>query len=428
MLTAGIVFAILFSIIVFGLPIVIALGGIGAVWIIVSGNNPMAIVSSYYSGINSFVQLAVPFFILAGDIMSRSKITDKLIDFSRIFVGRIRSGLAYTNILASMFFAGLTGAGISDVATISPVFVPAMEKEGYTRAWAAMITAVSSIIGPTIPPSIIAVIYGATTNTSIGGLLLACIIPGCLIGFSQMAAVRLVRKKYNLPDDRQFIPKKEIPGVLKGATLALIMPLIILGGIMSGLFTPTEAAVIAVVYAFIVGLFIYRTISYTDIIESLKITVKSSATMYMLMASGAILTWIMARTGVPGKVASTLISISDTPAFIFLISMLIVFFLGLFMDNAVALILVAPILVPIARQVGIPDFQFGASMIVALNIGLITPPFGMCLFASAAVNNVKVEEILKVSGPFLIASVVGLLLTILIPEVSLFLPRLGGFM
>ena len=364
MLTAGIVFAILFSVIIFGLPVVIALGGIGAVWIIISGNNPMAIVSSYYSGINSFVQLAVPFFILAGDVMSRAKITDKLIDFARIFVGRIRSGLAYTNILASMFFAGLTGAGVSDVATLSPVFVPAMEKEGYTRAWAAMITAVSSIIGPTIPPSIIAVIYGATTNTSIGGMLLACALPGILIGLLQMLTVRLVRKRYNLPDDRQFIEKKQIPGILKGAILALIMPLIILGGIMSGLFTPTEAAVVAAVYALVVGLYIYRTISYSDVFESLKVTVKSSATMYMLMASGAILTWIMARTGVPNKVADTLIGINDTSVFIFIVSMLIVFFLGLFMDNAVALILVAPILVPIARQVGIPDFQFGACMII----------------------------------------------------------------
>lgn len=428
MLVAGIAFIVLFAAIIFGYPVIIALGGVGALYIIISGNNPLAIVSSYYNGINSFVQLAVPFFILAGDVMSRAKITEKLIKLAQLFVGRIRSGLAYTNILASMFFAGLTGAGVSDVAALSPIFVPSMVKEGYTKPWAAMITAASSIIGPTIPPSIIAVLYGAVTNTSIGGVLLACFIPGALVGIFQMIAVRVVRTRHKLPDDRQFVERKEIPSVVKNSILALMMPLIIIGGIMSGQFTPTEAASIAAVYAIVVGLLIYRTVSYKDIIKSLQETVKNSATMYLLMSSGAILTWMMARTGVPTKLAAAVIGFNDSPAFIFLVSMVIVFFLGLFMDNAVALMLVAPVITPMARLVGIPDFQFAAAMIVALNIGLITPPFGMCLFAASAVNDVKYEDMLKVVGPFLLASIIALIVIILIPELSLFLPRLGGFM
>ena len=427
MLTTAIVFTVLFATLLGGVPVIVCLGMVGSAWIIVSGNNPMAIISAYYEGINSFVQLAVPFFVLAGDLMSRAQITEKLINFAKLFVGRIRGGLAYTTVLTSMFFAGLTGAGVSDVSALGPIFIPALEKEKYSRTWVATLVACSAIIGPTIPPSIIAVLYGAVTRTSIGGMLLACCIPGIMLGIAFMLVIFLMRKRHNLPDDRQYINKKEYPTIFKDSLLALMMPLIILGGILTGAFTATEAAAVAAFYALFVGVVVLRVLTRNDLVESMSATVKVSANMYLLMASGAILTWMMARTGVPGQIAHYLLSISPEPMFIFVVSLMGIMFLGMFMDNAVAMILVAPIMTPIARQVGIPDLQFGASMVVALNIGLITPPFGMCLFAAATVGNVKFERMLPYVWPFLIASLIVLVLTVIFPELTLWLPRMGGF-
>ena len=427
MLTTAIVFIFLFAALMGGVPVIICLGLVGSAWILVSGNNPMAIISAYYEGINSFVQLAVPFFVLAGDLMSRSRITEKLIGFAKLFVGRVRGGLAYTTVLTSMFFAGLTGAGVSDVSALGPIFIPALEKEKYSRVWVTTLVACSAIIGPTIPPSIIAVLYGAVTRTSIGGMLLACCIPGVMLGIAFMIVVFLMRNRHNLPDDRQYIQAKEIPAVLKDSVLALMMPLIILGGILTGVFTATEAAAVAAFYALIVGTLVLKALTRRDLTESLSATVKVSANMYLLMSSGAILTWMMARTGVPTQIASTLLGISPDPLFIFTVSLVIILFLGMFMDNAVAMILVAPIMTPIARQVGIPDLQFGASMVVALNIGLITPPFGMCLFAAATVGKVKYEKMLPYVWPFFFASMIVLVLTVIFPELTLWLPRMGGF-
>ncbi len=427
MLTTALVFFLLFATLLGGVPVIICLGLVGSAWIIVSGNNPMAIISAYYEGINSFVQLAVPFFVLAGDLMSRAQITEKLIGFAKLFVGRVRGGLAYTTVLTSMFFAGLTGAGVSDVSALGPIFIPALEKERYSRVWVTTLVACAAIIGPTIPPSIIAVLYGAVTRTSIGGMLLACCLPGILLGVSFMLVVFLMRNRHNLPDDRQPVQTREIPSILKDSVLALMMPLIILGGILTGVFTATEAAAVAAFYALFVGTVVLRKLSRRDITESLASSVKVSANMYLLMSSGAILTWMMARTGVPAQIATALLGISPDPLFIFTVSLLIIMFLGMFMDNAVAMILVAPIMTPIARQVGIPDLQFGASMVVALNIGLITPPFGMCLFAAATVGKVKYESMLPYVWPFFFASMIVLVLTVMFPELTLWLPRMGGF-
>ncbi len=427
MAIAGLIFLLLLTSIIGGVPVVVGLGLIGSIWVIASGNNPMAIISAYYEGINNFVQLAVPFFVLAGDLMSKSKITEKLVNFSKLFVGRIRGGMAHTTVFTSCLFAGLTGAGVSDVSALAPIFVPALGSQGYKRDFSAALIACAAIIGPTIPPSIIAVLYGAVTQTSIGGMLLACALPGALIGVAYMIVIMLFRDKWELPDDREYIKLKEVPAVLKDSILALLMPVIMLGGILAGVFTATEAAAVAVGYALIVGFLILRGLNGKNLMESLGNTAKVSADMYLLMASGAIITWMMARTGVPGKLTNILLGISDTKAFIFFVSVLIILFLGMFMDNAVAMILVAPILTPIARSIGIPELQFGAVMVVALNIGLITPPFGMCLFASAQVSKVKFEKEIPYVWPFLAAALLVLLLIILIPDLCLILPRIGGF-
>ena len=426
MAIAGLIFLFLLASIIGGVPVVIGLGLIGSIWILISGNNPMAIISAYYEGINSFVNLAVPFFVLAGDLMSKSKITERLVNFSKLFVGRIRGGMAHTTVFTSCLFAGLTGAGVSDVSALAPIFIPALEHEGYKRDFSAALIACAAIIGPTIPPSIIAVLYGSVTQTSIGGMLLACALPGVLIGLSYMFVIIFFRDKWKLPDDREIIEPKQVPGILKESILALLMPIIMLGGILAGIFTATEAAAVAVGYALIVGLFILKGLKGHDLVDSLGATAKTSADMYLLMSSGAILTWMMARTGVPTKLTNLLLGISDTKAFIFLVSVLIILFLGMFMDNAVAMILVAPVLAPIARSVGIPELQFGAVMVVALNIGLITPPFGMCLFASAQVSKVKFEREIPYVWPFLFASLLVLVLIILIPDLCLILPRIGG--
>mgnify|MGYP000869679641 FL=1 len=428
MIATVIVFIFLLLIMLLGVPVVVSLGITGILFVLLSNYSLQSIPSAYYEGINSFVQLAVPFFVLTGELMSRAKLTEKLIDFAKLFVGRFRGGLAYINIFASMLFAGLTGAGVSDVSALGTILIPAMEKEGYDRSYAALITAVSSIIGPTIPPSIIAVIYGAVTGTSIGGMLMAIIVPGILIGIFQMITVKLYFNKHNLPDDRQFLERKEIPVVIRKSILALFLPIIIIFGILGGIFTPTEAAAVSVFYALFLGLIIYKNLTSKDLYDSLISTVKVSANMYMLMAAGGIITWVMARTAIPTKLANLIVSYTDNSLIVFFIGIGLALFLGLFMDNGVALILIAPVLTPLVKSYGIPEFQFGAAMIVALNIGLITPPFGMCLFAASSVGNVKYESMLKYLWPFLICSLLVLILCVFVPELTLFLPRLGGFM
>jgi tripartite ATP-independent transporter DctM subunit len=296
---AILMFLLLVVLLLLGMPVAIVLGVVSVLFLIFSGQPLQMVPSKIYSEMNAFVLMAIPFFILAGEIMNKTGITDNIIKFVNNIVGRFRGGLAQANIFTSILFAGITGAAVSDVSALGSVFIPAMEKQGYKRSFSATLTAASSIIGPTIPPSIIIVMYAAVTQVSVGGLFAATIIPGLILGISQSIYVIIISRYYNFPKFEIKLSLKEFAISFKDSILALITPFIILGGILGGVFTPTEAAAIAVLYALILGVFIYRSMSLKDIYSVTHYTVRISAILLFIIGVAGILGWIISLIGLP---------------------------------------------------------------------------------------------------------------------------------
>jgi len=371
--------------------------------------------------------MAMPFFIFAGQIMNTSGITSKLVKFANVIVGHLRGGLAHANIIASIFFAGMTGAAVSDAAAIGSMLIPAMVEDGYDEDFAAAVTGGSSIIGPTIPPSNMMVIYGSVMGVSIAGLFAAGILPGILLGILMMILSGFISMKRNYPKEERRATIKEMAIALKEATLALLMPIIILGGILSGAFTPTEAAAVAVFYAFVVGFFIFKTLKLKDIPELLEGTARITGVVFLIIASANIMGWILASQRVPQQVASLLLSVSESPTVIMLMMLGILLFIGLFMDIAAALIILGPIFHPIAINMGVNPIQFGIVVVFALNIALKTPPVGACLYVLTGITDLTMEDLTKAIWPYISVSIVTLFAIAFIEPITMFIPRLLGF-
>jgi tripartite ATP-independent transporter DctM subunit len=395
--------------------------------VMLAGYSLQMIASRMYAGIDLFVLMAIPFFILAGEIMNHCGITDRLIKFVDFVIGRVRGGLAHANIYSSILFAGITGAAVADVAALGSIFIPAMEKQGYTRKFSAMITAASSIIGPIIPPSIIVVIYGSVTGLSIGTLFAACVIPGLIVGLSMSVYVSLVAKSKNFPKSEEPFEVKAFLICFKDSILAILMPVIIVGGIFSGLFTPTEAAAASAFYAFFVGVVIYRTITPGIILKSVVNSVRTSSMLFFIIGFANILGWIIAREQIPDTIAKFLLSLSSNPTTLLLLVVLFLLFLGTWMEITASCIIIAPILTPVMVKVGLNPVHFAVVMLVVLNVGLITPPLGVALFAAVGVGKVGFEEVCSELWPFLVVDVLVILLLAFIPELSLAIPRAIGF-
>ncbi len=420
-------FSILIVLLLLGIPVAISLGLISGIWVFLAKSSLQMIASRLYSGIDQFVLMAIPFFCLAGEIMNQSGITDRLITFVNYIIGRLRGGLAQANIYTSLLFAGITGAAVADVSALGSVFIPAMEKQGYTRRFAAALTAGASIVGPIIPPSIIIVIYGAVTGVSIGSLFAAAIVPGVIIGLAMSAYIFSISKKRNFPKIEQ---KFEVKGFLvsfKDSLLALFMPFIIIGGILGGVFTPTEAAAVAVFYALLVGVLVYRTITLKILYRSIVNAMRTSAMLFFIIGLAAILGWVIARVHLAEHIAQFLIQLSDNPTYILLFVVALLIFVGTWLETGTSCIILAPILAPAMQMVGLEPIHFGTVMIVALNIGLITPPLGVALFAAVSVGNVSFEDVVKEIWPFIIVDLIMLLLLVYVPALSLTLPKLLGF-
>lgn len=405
-------------------PIAYALGIAAALWVGLNEFVPMLIVPQrMYAGIDSFPLVAIPFFIFAGKIMATGGISDRLIKLSSVFVGRFKGGLAYINVVASMFFAGITGSATADSSSIGSILIPAMTKQGYKKDFSVAITATSSVIGILIPPSIPMVLYGIIMNQSIGDLFLAGAIPGLLVGFVLMGITWLLGKKYDFPREQSYTFKESVAIFLDGI-LPVLTVVIVLGGIIAGIVTPTEAAVIAVTYALFLSLIVYKEIKLTDLPRMLLETVEVNGMVMLMVATATVFSWIITSEQVPKQIAQALTAtIHDkyTMLFVFNIILLIA---GTVLDLTPAMIIFIPVLAPIAMQMGVDPVHFGAIVVVNLGIGLFTPPVGACLFVCCSIAEINMRDVIKGFMPLFLSMVAVLMAVTYIPALSLWLPSL----
>ena len=414
---------------VIGLPIAFVLGGTSLFYFFFLSKVPMEMIGQkLYAGVDNFVLLAIPFFILAGELMNRSKITDALIEFSRILVGRIPGALAQVNIVASVFFAGITGAGVADTAALGSILIPAMTKEGYTPEYSAAVTCTSSVIGPIIPPSIVMIIYATCTGESVGALFAAGFIPGLMIALALMIMCFYYAIKQHHPRRTEKLTAKFVVTTLRKSTVALLCPIILIVGIFSGYFTPTEAAAVACLYAIVAGIFILKTLTLKDIWESLKISVVAGSVILLLISMAALFAQVLSIERVPAAIATGILAFTQNKYVFLLIMNGVLLIAGMLLDAGVNVMLIAPILLPVAIRLGITPLHFALVLLVNLNIGLVTPPMGVCLFAAAPIARVSFEKVAKASLPFIAAEFVALLIMTYIPELILFVPRLLGYL
>jgi len=412
-----------------GIPIAFVFGIGSIIYFIFISNIPITIIGQQlYNGVDSFVLLAIPFFILAGQLMNRTGITRDLVNFVQVLVGRLPGALAQVNIVVSILFAGLTGAAVADTAAIGSILIPAMKKEGYSAAYSAAVTTASSIIGPIIPPSIIMVIYGTITGESIGALFMAGFVPGVMIGLGLMALALIYAIKEKHPRRIEAVPRAEIFKRTKAAVVGLIMPIIIIGGILSGKFTATEAASLACGYALLVGIVIYRSLSVKDILESLLECAVVSSVILLIISTAKLFGMVLTIEQIPSQIAHIMMSITENKILFLLLVNVFLLFMGMIMETGANIILLAPILLPLAVKYGIHPLHFALIMIVNVNIGLTTPPLGVCLFTAAPIAKTSYESIALKVLPFVAMEIIVLLMITYIPDIVLIVPRLTGFL
>ena len=409
--------------VVLGFPIVFSLAITSLLYLAVYGIPVITMAQKMISGIDTYALLAVPFFILAGNLMNTGGVTRRLFRFASAMVGHIPGGLGHANVLASMIFAGMSGAAIADAGGLGTIEIKAMRDEGFDIGFSAAITAASSTIGPIIPPSIPMVIYASIASVSVGKLFLAGAVPGILMGVSLMIMVYFVAKKRNYPVHAKF-SLKEATYSFGDGFLPLLTPVIILGGILGGIFSPTEAAIVASTWALILGMLVYKEIRLKDLASVVMETIKTTSMVVYIISAAAIFGWLLGREQVPQSVAQLLFSISKDPNVILLIIIVFLLIIGCVMETTAALILLTPILVPPVIQLGIDPVHFGLVMVLALMIGLLTPPVGVVLYITSSIAKISFEEMSRVTAPYLIPLVIVLLISAFFPAVAMTLPNL----
>ncbi len=412
-----------------GTPLVFVLGISGLCWMYLLNDPSLLplIPQRVFSGMFSYPLLAVPFFILAGELMTKAGITDRLVQFANLLVGRFRGGMAHVNIVTSFLFAGISGSAVADTAAIGSILIPAMKKSGYDIDFSVAVTVSSSIIGPIVPPSIIMVVYAYSAGVSVGGLFAAGFIPGLLICLGLMFIAFLISRKKNYSGQTVKFSRKEIIDIFKKAIVTLVMPLIILGGILSGIFTATEASGIAVAYAFFIGFFVIRTLKVSDLPSLFFKTALSTSLVLLVIGTASIFSWILASEEIPKRMTELLTGISDNPLILIFLINIFLLIVGMFLDTSAAIIILAPILAPFAAKMGFHPLHFGLIMVVNLVIGLATPPLGLCLFVGCSISNRSLDQIVKSILPFIFIEVVVLFLITYIPGLPMFLPKLLGY-
>ncbi len=422
----GILFGSLVFFFLLNVPIAVAIGLASLSAILWSGAiPPVVLVQKMFTATDSFPLMAVPFFILAGSLMEFGGISRRLVDFANSIVGRFSGGLAFVAIIASMFFGAISGAAVACVAAIGTILIPAMVRRGYDTPYATAVQATAGTLGVMIPPSIPMIIYGVLTGVSIGALFMGGILPGILVGGSLMLVAWVIARKRGYKGDEKASGAK-IWATFKDAILALLMPVIILGGIYGGVFTPTEAAVVAVAYGFIVGYFIYRELTLSKLKEILVNTSIGTATIMFIIATSSVFSWILTAQRVPQAVAEAILSVSTNPVVILTLINLLLLFIGTFMETVASIIILVPVLLPVVTQIGVDPLHFGIIIVVNLAIGMVTPPLGVCLFVGCGIGGITLESISKAVWPFILSMILAVLLLTYIPWISLILPRLAG--
>ena len=406
------------------IPLAFAMGLSSLIYILLSGKITLGIIlQKVVGGTDSFALMAVPFYILAGELMNESGITDRLIRFSSTLVGHIRGGLGHVTVVANMIMAGISGSAIADAAGTGTILIPAMKKQGYGSAFSAVVVGSAATIGPIIPPSITMVIIGVATETSVGKLFMGGFLPGICIGLSLMVLIYFISKKRGYPKDERakFI---QILKAFKDSVFALVMPLIIVGGILGGVFTPTEAGAVAAAYAFFAGIFIFREIKLRKLPDLLYSVTLTTAKVMFIIGAASLFGWILTFEQVPKLVSHAIFSITNNKYLILLIINAFYLILGCLMETVAAIFLTAPILMPLVVALGVDPVHFGLIMTVNLMIGTLTPPVAVVMYVVNSIANITVEEFTKELIPFLIILIALLLVITYFPPLVMFLPNL----
>lgn len=419
-----ILFGLLFIFMFMRIPIAFSLGISSVITAIYLDIPLLLLFQNMVSGINNFTFLAVPFFILAAQIMTDGGITDKIMKFARVIVGKIRGGTAMVNVTASMFFGGVSGSSVADVSSIGSMLIPAMKKEGYDKGYSVAVTVTSSVQGVIIPPSQNMIYYAlAAGGLSIGQLFLAGFIPGILLGLALMIVTYILAVKRNYPKGEGYTLRESLY-IIKDASLGILTAVIIIGGIMFGIFTATESAAVAAVYALIITVFVYKNMTFHKFKSILISSSKTLGMIIAIIATSSAFGYVMAYLKIPRMVSELFLTISDNPVVIMLLINLLLLILGMFMDMGVLILLLTPILLPVATGVGIDPIHFGIIMILNLGLGLCTPPVGTSLFVGCAIAKLPIEKSLKALLPFYAVMLVLILIVTFVPEISLWLPNL----
>ncbi len=422
MFIAFVAFVIL---LVLGVPIAFSMGLSASIAIIGFSNLPTLLVAQrMYSGVDSFTLMAIPFFMLAGEFMEVGGLTRRLVKFSKSVIGHVTGGLGMVDILTSVIFAGVSGSAAADTAAVGSMLIPAMKKEGYPRGFCAVLQATAGSLGPIIPPSLTMIIFASLTKISISDLFLAGVIPGIMIGLGCGIITYIYAKKHGIRGSSKRSSIKEILVASKDSIFALFMPIIIIGGIVLGVFTPTEAGVVAVVYSFLVGKFVYKEYTFKDIPNVIIRAASFTAMAMMIIAGAAIFSWLVAYVKLPAFVIGYLTQLTDSPYIIMFLLVVFLLFVGMFIETLSATIITAPILMPIAIQYGIDPIQFALIMVIVLVYAGVTPPVGGVLFITMGISESKMKEVLPYLGPFLGIVAVVVALLIFFPQIALFIPAM----
>lgn len=418
-----ILFSVFLGLLLVGMPIAFALGLASLSYLLLADISLTIVPQRMYAGIDTFVLLCIPGFVLAGNLMNVGNITEHIVRFANALLGHIRGGLGLANVGGSMIFGGISGTAVADSASIGSVMIPGMARSGYDKPFAAAVTAASSTIGPIIPPSVPMIIAGSLSGISVGRMFLAGAVPGLLLGLAMMITVYILAVRRGYPKEAR-VPFLQLLREARTAFWALLMTVIILYGIIGGFFTPTEASIVASLYALVVGMYVYKGLTWKKLPAILSDTVLTSSALLLMVGLANLFGWILTSEQIPQMIASLILSISDNPLIVLLILNLILLFVGAFMETIAALIILFPALVGVATGVGVDPVHFAVIAVLNLMIGLTTPPVGVCLFVVAGIGKLPMLTVARAIVPFLLCNLAVLMLVTYVPAISLWLPNL----